>query len=252
MATVSSPSTVDLFASRMADALTAKEAGNAALQQGQTKAASFQYKKVYLLLAEYLPDGVSCVGPSGAAQDTEAAGVLQLLGRRTPSAEASAAAAQSSQAPPAASGVSPSPSPSSTAAASVAKGYTALSPSQKDTLWELYGATLNNLALVHLKLGRYRDGVAVATTLLEVLPTYTTHFTNNAKALLRRASCAIHLCDFEAAEKDLATLRALAADPSTAAAVDVAAVNNVADDLAKAKGAVASEEKDMWRKAFTS
>ncbi|KAH9601293.1 hypothetical protein LSM04_002261 [Trypanosoma melophagium] len=73
-----------------------------------------------------------------------------------------------------------------------------LSPERFAKLMELYAVVQNNLALVNLRLGRYPEGVRCATAVLSI-PEQTT----NTKALLRRASCNIHLGNLEKAEIDL-------------------------------------------------
>jgi uncharacterized protein (DUF934 family) len=191
------------------NAQAAKAAGNAALHANRLREASFQYKKVYLFLAEYLPPDLT--GPSSqpalhgsgnGETDSDNNGLVQMLQQRRPAASSSSSAVLTT-------------------------------PEQQHEMLQLYATTLNNLALVHLKLGRYREGVACATAILEKpalraaldgapgctnvhdsssspapkkgvsLPTSTTPA---GKALLRRASCYVKLSEWAAAEADVKAL----------------------------------------------
>ncbi|KEG10367.1 hypothetical protein DQ04_03811010 [Trypanosoma grayi] len=108
----------------------------------------------------------------------------------------------------------------------------------------LNAAVQNNLALVHLKLGRYAKGVECATSVL-ALPGHG----SDAKALLRRASCYLRLgktaeavADVDAVESNA---RATGVPPDTEVA-------NLREEIRLAKEEAKVKEREMCRKMFVS
>ncbi|KPI83463.1 hypothetical protein ABL78_7498 [Leptomonas seymouri] len=224
----------------------AKAAGNAALQADNPRGASFEYKKVYLLLAEYLPDEVT--GPSthassscgGESADSSNNGLVQMLQHRRPAASTSASPSLSAS------------SPHITAA-------------QLAEALQLYVTSLNNLALVHLKLGRYRQGITCVTAILESPKlraaldgthakagpfnnaTRPTSDTPAGKALLRRATCYVKSGEWAAAEADVTTLMHAHAEAQTAP--DPACVQ-LTEAIRHGRKAEAEVEKKMMQRMF--
>lgn len=120
---------------RLEDAIRAKDEGNAALQQGQVKRASFLYKTVHMHLGDLVSKGGAAAGGAGGGSDDMATGIVQMLG--------------GGNGGPA----KPSPPPDLQAAI--------------DTV---YTAVQNNLALTHLKLGRVPESIRCATYVLDRQP----------------------------------------------------------------------------------
>lgn len=231
----------------------AKAAGNAALQDNNLRGASFEYKKVYLFLAEYLPQEVTGPstqpsatrsGGSGGSGDVDSSstGLVQMLQQhRRPTAASSSALSSSSS--------------------------SQVSAAQQQEMLQLYAITLNNLALVHLKLGRYHEGVTCATAVLEqpklraaldstqtrtrgadshaVAPLISA--TPAGKALLRRASCYVKLGEWAAAAADVQAL--MDAHAAAHEAADPACVQ-LAEAIQRGRAADTAREKKMMQRMF--
>ncbi|ORC85458.1 uncharacterized protein TM35_000352020 [Trypanosoma theileri] len=120
-----------------------------------------------------------------------------------------------------------------------------LSPERLAELMELYAAVQNNLALVNLRLGRYPEGVRSATVVLSI-PEHAA----NTKALLRRASCNLHLGNLEKAESDLDAVERHS-QMTGAGPVDPAVVKLRAE-IAEAKKEAERKQRDMCKRMFVS
>lgn len=248
----------------------AKAAGNSALQSDNLRGAVFQYKRVYLYLSEHLPDSVvTAASPAAlsssnskgtpASGDAGSDGLVQLLTQ------------QRRRAPGAGRGSQPPPPPPQSAASSssAAASAQASSTSPHAAMVQLYATTLNNSALAHLKLGRYREGVNCASAVLEVpaLRAALDDISGSAplracetpvgKALQRRASCYVALCDWAAAEADLQALAELSRAtqaPSGSVSVlpghDDAVVAQLRRAVEEGRQAEAAREKKMMQRMF--
>ncbi|TPP52394.1 RNA pseudouridylate synthase family protein [Leishmania donovani] len=238
----------------------AKAAGNAALQAGNPRGASFEYKKVYLYLAEYLPSdvaqsassvalGYSNGGGSNADGNSGLVQMLQQQQRRKQPKNVAAAAVT---------GHESSASPSTAEEAALLK--------LQEEMTQLYATTLNNLALAHMKLGRYQEGVKCATAVLEqpalraaldagAEQCTSARFSDTpaGKALLRRAACYVKLSDWALAEADIRTLRRATPEGAPAAsggdALDTAVVQ-LTQAVEQGRKAEAAKEKKMMRLMF--
>ncbi|KPA75466.1 hypothetical protein ABB37_08379 [Leptomonas pyrrhocoris] len=235
----------------------AKAAGNAALKANDLRGASFQYKKVYLFVAEYLPHDVA--GPSTLASSTSRDesnnGLVQLLQQRRPRSPVKAPL------------LSSAPPPDMPAAAQQQQQQA----EQAKEMIALYATSLNNLALVHLKLGRYREGVACASAILDDSklraaldtthnsadpskkaaarpPQPPTSDTPAGRALLRRASCYVKLAEWAAAEADVATL--MRAHAAAGTAPDAACVQ-LTESIRHGRKAETETEKKMMQRMFS-
>lgn len=254
-----SPSSCDKASYCLQQAQAAKAAGNAALQAGNSRGASFEYKKVYLYLAEYLPSDVAQsaspvalgYGNGGASDAGSNSGLVQMLQqqqrRKQPKNVAGGAVT----------GRESSASPSMAEEAALLK--------LQEEMTQLYATTLNNLALAHMKLGRYREGVKCATAVLEQ-PALRAALDAGAeqctparfsdtpagKALLRRAACYVKLSDWALAEADVCTLRRAAAGAAAASGGDAldAAVVQLTQEVEQGRKAEAAKEKKMMRLMF--
>lgn len=199
------------YTESLASAAAAKEAGTAALQAGQLKSAAFHYKKVYLYLAEYLPQ--SCAGGGhGSSSGGEGSGVPEFL--------------------------------LSSARAKGARKKT-LSEEQAAAARRLFSQAQNNLALVDFKLGRYREGAAAATQALEQHDPQDAAFA--ARALLRRANCLAAAGDRAEAEADLQRVEQTLAAAGLPADSGIAALRS---EMAAAQKAEKEKEKNMWKGMF--
>ncbi|CAC22677.1 conserved hypothetical protein [Leishmania major strain Friedlin] len=254
------PSSRDKASYCLQQAQAAKAAGNAALQAGNPRGASFEYKKVYLYLAEYLPSDVAqsaspvalgC-GNGGGSDAGGNSGLVQMLQqqqrRKEPKNVAAAAVTDRES----------SALPSTTEEAARLK--------LQEEMTQLYATTLNNLALAHMKLGRYQEGVKCATAVLEqpalraaldagAEQCTSARFsdTSAGKALLRRAACYVKLSDWALAEADICTLRRATLEGAHAAsggdALD-AAVVQLTQAVEQGRKAEAAKEKKMMRLMF--
>lgn len=108
----------------------------------------------------------------------------------------------------------------------------------QEQVYLLYGLALNNLTLAHMRLGRYSEGARTATCVLERVP----GFTNNIKALMRRARCYVQLSEFDLAAKDIATLQA-----QTPLDLGVA---GLVEELKVSRDTYALREKKMFKGMF--
>ncbi|GET85629.1 hypothetical protein, conserved [Leishmania tarentolae] len=229
---------------RLQQARAAKEAGNAALQAGNPRGASFEYKKVYLYLAEYLPSDVAeSTSPVALGTGSGDSGLVRMLQQQQRRKQQK-----------------------TVAAAPVTDKKSSASPPTAAAAAQLYATTLNNLALAHMKLGRYQEGVRCATAVLEQ-PTLRAALDASAeqcvsarfsdtpagKALLRRAACCVKLSNWDLAEADIRMLRSAASGGATAAsggdALD-AAVVSLAQAVEQGRKAEALREKKMMRLMF--
>ncbi|KAG5512165.1 hypothetical protein GH5_07645 [Leishmania sp. Ghana 2012 LV757] len=236
----------------------AKAAGNAALQAGNPRGASFEYKKVYLYLAEYLPSdvaqsaspaalGYANCGASDTGGNSSLVHMLQQQQRRKRPTNMEAAAVTDS-------GSSGSPS-----------AEAALRKLQAE-MTQLYATALNNLALAHMKAGRYHEGVKCATAVLEqpalraaldagAQGCTSARFSDTpaGKALLRRASCYVKLSNWALAEEDIRTLTAVSGGGTPDGGGDVldVAVMQLAQAVAQGRQAEAAKEKKMMQRMFT-
>lgn len=123
---------------------------------------------------------------------------------------------------------------------------------------ELYATSLNNIALAHLKLGRYREGVACVDAILHTpllraalesaATPQMTSTTPLGKALLRRASCLVKLGEWAAAAANVQTLTE--ANAAASLAPDAACVQ-LAEAIAAGRTAEAEKEKKMMRRMFS-
>ncbi|KAG5487460.1 hypothetical protein LSCM1_07415 [Leishmania martiniquensis] len=230
-----------------------KAAGNAALQAGNPRRASFEYKKVYLYLAEYLPAdvaqsaspaalGSATVGGSDAGGNSGLVHILQQQQRRKQPRSA-ATGSESLASPP--------------AEAALLK--------LRVEMTQLYAATVNNLALAHMKLGRYEEGVKCATAVLEqpalraaldagAQDCTSARFSDTpaGKALLRRASCHVKLSNWALAEADIRTLTVASGGgaPNDGSDALDAAVVPLARAVAHGRQAEAAKEKEMMQRMF--
>ncbi|CAJ1016284.1 hypothetical protein NXY56_000288 [Leishmania guyanensis] len=260
------PSSCPKAAYCLQQAQAAKTAGNAALQAGNPRGASFQYKKVYLHLAEYLPcDVVQSASPvalgyaNGGGSDADGnGGLVQMLQEE-----------QRRKQPKKAAAVSGNESPSTTTATASAEAALLMLQAQ---VTQLYATTLNNLVLANMKLGRYQEGVKCATAVLEQ-PTLraaldagaqsraSAHFSDTpaGKALLRRATCYVKLSDWALAEADICTLKAAAAaaasgggaaHPAGGSDALEAAVLQLTHAVEQGRQAEVAKEKRMMRRMF--
>lgn len=211
------------FQSSFDAAKQAKDAGNNALKEGQLKSASFQYKKVYLYLAEYLPPKLA---PSSTANGKSAdAGIpLDMLRKK-----------DTKQSP-----------------------FDSLTFEQQQELVYLYMVSTNNLSQAHLRLGRFREAVLCATDVIRFCEWYVNYFTTTAektmvalekieeaetKALLRRAAANAQLQNWASVEEDLSRLEAKKVNDT---AIDV-----IRADIAKGKAAEKLEQKKMAQRMFS-
>ncbi|CAJ1005495.1 hypothetical protein Q4I28_000815 [Leishmania naiffi] len=258
------PSSCPKAAYCLQQAQAAKTAGNAALQAGNPRGASFQYKKVYLHLAEYLPcDVVQSASPvalgyaNGGGSDADGnGGLVQMLQEE-----------QRRKQPKKAAAVNGNESPSTTTATASAEAARLNLQAQAT---QLYATTLNNLVLAHMKLGRYQEGVKCATAVLEQ-PTLraaldagaqsraSAHFSDTpaGKALLRRATCYVKLSNWALAEADICTLKTAAAasggggaHPAEGSDALDAAVLQLAHAVEQGRQAEVAKEKRMMRRMF--
>lgn len=248
--------TESVFQSRLRAAEASKQAGNAALTTAgggsNAKLACFHYKKVCLFLTEYIPADVaaSALNPlassssSGGGSADGLVGLLQQQRRRKGGDT---------------NGNSNSNHTVNNSSSDVP------SPSEEAAMYAVLGATLNNLAFAHFKLGRFREGAAATTCLVSRVPGYQ----GNAKALLRRGHCRLGLGDTAAAGEDAAALiRAVAlavkageveANSAEFGGMSAAAVAAMAPDAAalgeavdSAKRAGHEKEKKMYQRMFAA
>lgn len=114
---------------------------------------------------------------------------------------------------------------------------TKLDAAMQKRIDDVFAASLNNLALTHLKLGRPGGAVDCATRVLAYTP-------DNAKARYRRARGRIVLGLLEEAKGDLVeVLRRLPDDPEAMAALQELTVLELAS---------AAKEKKMFQRMFAS
>ncbi|KAG5511624.1 hypothetical protein JKF63_07220 [Porcisia hertigi] len=234
----------------------AKAAGNAALQAGNPRRASFEYKRVCLYLAEYLPpDVIESASPAALGHSNSSgsdaggnSGLVQMLQQQRKQPKSAVAA-----------GVAGNESTASTLT------ETALLNRQEE-ITQLYATAINNLALAHIKLSRYREGVKCATAVLEqprlraaldagVQRCTPARFSDTpaGKALLRRATCYIGLSDWALAEADLHTLTTTVHGEATCACgadtLDTAVVQ-LTNAIQKGRQEEAVKEKKMMQRMF--
>ncbi|CUG61601.1 Hypothetical protein, putative [Bodo saltans] len=186
----------NVIAKRLADAEQAKNDGSAALQAGNIKRASFLYKSVYLHLGDLVTPKL-VEGVSGAASSDDG-GMAAMVGqgRKKPKC----------------------------------------TPEEQSAVDKLYMASVSNLALTHLKLGRPSEAIQCATRVLLLEP-------RNTKALFRRAKGRIQLGLLDEAAADLnAILEITPGDADT-----VATQNELALLLSQSK----EKEKAMFKKMFS-
>ncbi|CCW64565.1 unnamed protein product [Phytomonas sp. EM1] len=210
---------VHIIDCHIADAQASKDAGDAAMIQNHLHAASFYYKKVFMFLAEYLPtrpDIVPWLVHSLSPSDAEHVLVVNILrqyrprflnpfvsGCQTPNVNGDQNRSFSAGSRYAFNqdGCIDIESDGS-AKLYGSEWFTLTKRSRQQKVYRLFSFTMSNLVLVNLKLGRYLEGVAVATFLLERAP----FLQDNSKVLLRRAQCFLKLGDCAAVEKDLNAL----------------------------------------------
>ncbi|CCW66631.1 unnamed protein product [Phytomonas sp. Hart1] len=200
----------------IAEAQASKDAGDAAMIQNRLNAASFYYKRVYMLLAEYLPTG-SEIAPwlvhLQSPKKSDQAFFVDILKHNQ--TRFSKSFLSRSETPNVTDNHSRSFSSGSRYALNHdncmdtesegsgrpngSEWFTQTKRSRQQKVYRLLSFAMCGLVLVNLKLGRYAEGVAVATFLLEPSP----FLQDNSKVLLRRAQCLLKLGDCAAVEKDL-------------------------------------------------
>lgn len=185
---------------RIQDAVAAKELGSEALKAGDLKRASFQYKLVHMHLGDLASPALAAVSAGGSSETPGSSnnGMVDML-------------------------------------TSSRSRSTKATPELQTTIDTIYAASLNNLALVHLKLHRFVEAIACASRVLQFEGT-------NTKALFRRgkARVAIGLLD-EARQDYLSILALLPEDADTLAALT---------ELASVEKVSAAKEKKMFQKMF--
>lgn len=215
------------FQSSFDAAKQAKDAGNTALKESQIKSACFQYKKVYLYLAEYLPPNLA---PSYTASNKGAdAGIpLDMLRKKD----------------------------------ATKNPFDRLTPGQQQEMMYLYIVATNNLSQADLKLGRCREAALCATDVIRFCEWYASFFAApgsdaaekpvvaldkveeaETKALLRRAAANAQLQSWSSVEEDLARLEAKK--------VKDAAIDALRADIEKGKAAEKVKQKKMAQRMFS-
>ncbi|EPY23934.1 hypothetical protein STCU_07389 [Strigomonas culicis] len=205
------------FQSSLEAAQQAKDAGNSALREGQLRSAAFQYKKVYLYLAEFLPPKLTPAYASGS-QGADAGIPLDLLRKKEPRG-----------------------SP-----------FDGLRPESQQQMLYLYIVAMNNLAQAHLKIGRFREAALCATDVVRFCAWHRAHVATapagsvaeaEAKALLRRAAANVQLQCWAQVDEDLAQL--------AQRQVQDAAIDAIRGDVEKGRAAEKAKQKKMAQRMFS-
>ena len=185
-----------VIAKRLVDAEQAKNDGTAALQAGNIKRASFLYKSVYLYLGDLVTPTLT-EGVAGATSGDDG-GMAALVGQ--------------------------------------GRKKSRCTPEEQSKVDKLYMASVSNLALTHLKLGRPSEAIQCASRVLQFEP-------QNTKAMFRRAKGRLQLGLLDEAAADLNAILAITpGDTDT-----LVARSELATLLASSK----EKEKLMFKKMFS-